>query len=105
MLKPSGKPFVAVTWRDPHGTGKTSCLFEHELPHSCILITTYGWLMRQDDKGVSLVGEIIGDASMRDYTFVPAELIDTIENIPLRDERKHTRKPPLVKPDTMQPGV
>lgn len=103
MLKPTGKSLVAVTWRDPHGTGKTSCLYEHELPHSCVLITTYGWLMRKDEKGVSLVGEIIGDASMRDYTFVPTELIDKIEEIPLRKEQKKARKaqpePQATKPE------
>ena len=93
MIKPVGKVLVAVTWRDPHGTGKTSCFYEHELPHSCVMITTYGWLMRKDEKGVSLVGEMIGDASMRDYTFVPTELIDAIEEIPIRSHTPRTRGP------------
>ena len=92
MLKPTDKRFVCVTWRDPHGTGKASCLYEHELPHSTVQISTYGWLMREDDKGVSVVGEIIADGSMRDYTFVPKELIDSIEDIHINRGRVRGKK-------------
>ena len=91
MLKPAGKSFAAISWHDPHGTGKAGCLTEHEMPHECILVTTYGWLMRKDEKGVSVVGEIIGDGSMRDYTYVPRELIDEIAIIHIPTKRRRVQ--------------
>lgn len=78
MHRPPNKPFVAVTWRDPQGArGPFS---EHEVPHAPIEITTYGWLIRRDDQGVSLASEYCADNSYREYTFVLTELIlETVE--------------------------
>lgn len=93
MLKPEGdKQFVAVTWRDAHGTGKTASFSEHELPHAPARVTTYGWLMRQDDKGLSIVGEIFSDGSMRDYTFIMTEVLEGIEVIRMPAKRRSKKE-------------
>jgi hypothetical protein len=91
MQRVEGKKFVACTWRDPHGSGKENCLYDHELPHAPVVVTTYGWLARQDDKGVSLVGEVISDGTMRDYTFVPTELIEEVKEIKIPKANGHRK--------------
>lgn len=86
MLKPENKEFVALTWRDPHG--RSDGISVHEMPHCPIIVTTYGWLMRQDDAGISIAAEWCSDQTMRQYTFVLASLIDSIEVIiPLKKVR------------------
>ncbi len=91
MLRPEGKKFVACTWRDPHGTGKTQCYEMHELPHSSVGVTTYGWLVRQDERGVSIIGEVISDGTVRDYTFVPTELIEEVKEIKVPKANGHRK--------------
>jgi len=101
MQRVEGKKFVACTWRDPHGSGKENCLYDHELPHAPVVVTTYGWLARQDDKGVSLVGEVISDGTMRDYTFVPTELIEEVKEIKIPKANGHRgKKAPQVPAQT-----
>ncbi len=91
VLKPEGKRFVAVTWKDPNGQGR-GALAEHELPHCSTPCTTYGWLMKEDSSGVSVAPEVLGDATFRDVTYIPTELItEPICDIPL-PKRKRIKK-------------
>ena len=87
MLRASGKRFVAVTWRDAHGVG-TTAYSEHEIPHKAVEICTFGWELRTDTVGVSLVNEICADGTFRGYTFIPAELVVSVEPIPVGKTRK-----------------
>lgn len=68
------KELVYVRWLDAHGSA-TSAYAEHEIPHAAIEITTYGLLLRDDDKGVSLASEYCADATFRGVTFIPKPMI------------------------------
>ncbi len=101
MLKPPGDiRFVAVTWRDAKGSASQA--YEvHEMPHGPILVTTYGFLMRQDAVGISLCSEWFEDSTMRQYTFILTENLVTIEDIhiPLV---KRVRKVKVVPPASVE---
>lgn len=90
MLKADGKRFVGVTWLDAHGAGVTA-YSEHEIPHRGVRITTYGWELREDAEGVSIVNEVCADGTYRGYTFIPASLVLTVDVLPLG--RKSRSKP------------
>lgn len=82
------KPLVIVTWLDAHGTG-IGALREHELPHEALKIHTLGWLLRDDEKGVSVACEFCEDGAWRGVTFVPKVLVESV--VPIKKSRK---KPP-----------
>jgi hypothetical protein len=83
---------VAVRWKDAHGTA-TAAYALHEIPHEAIEITTYGLLLRSDEKGVSVASEECKDGTYRGVTYVPIELI--LEVRPLFKKRG-PRKPKAV---------
>ena len=76
----TNKPLVICTWLDAHGTG-VGALRDHELPHEALRIHTVGWLLRDDDKGVSLAAEECEDGAWRGVTFVPRVLIETVKPV------------------------
>lgn len=76
----TNKPLVICTWLDAHGTG-IGALREHELPHEALKIHTIGWLLRDDDKGVSLAAEYCEDGAWRGVTFVPRVLVESVRAV------------------------
>jgi hypothetical protein len=68
------KPFVAVRWADAHSSSFTEYA-EHELPHRAVHYTSYGFLLRQDADGVSLVTEHSDEATYRGTSFIPAAMV------------------------------
>lgn len=74
------KPLVICTWLDAHGTG-IGALREHELPHEALEIHTVGWVLRQDEKGISLAAEECEDGAWRGVTFVPQVLIKSVKPV------------------------
>ena len=75
-----GKPLVVVTWRDAHGSA-TEVHTEHDLDHKPLVMTTYGCLLRQDEVGITVANEWCGKGEWRGLTFVPAELIERVEQL------------------------
>jgi hypothetical protein len=67
------KPLVAVRWQDAQGTA-TEVINENTVGkwHKPVLVTTIGWLMRQDDEGVSVCCEYCGEGDYRGHTFILA---------------------------------
>lgn len=86
MLRPEGKRFVMVQWRDPNG-GATAAS-EHDLTHAPTLVCTSGWELRSDAVGISIGGEYCGDGTYRDITFVMPELIDELVEVKIPKRRK-----------------
>jgi hypothetical protein len=79
----------------------------HEMPHAPVQVTTYGWLMRQDPpeqkdlkSGVSLAGEWMEDATLRDYSFILNELIVDITEVRIPKTNGKVKKAPSVKLDS-----
>jgi hypothetical protein len=69
------KPLVQVQWWDAN-TGTDDVVDEDNLAgyHKPTLVTTIGWLMRQDDVGITLCNEHY-DKSFRGRTFIPAAMV------------------------------
>ena len=89
---PKDLPFVLVRWRDPWSDAVTSVTLKdvHET-HKPELIVTAGWLLLQDEEGVSLACEYCADGSFRGRSFIIASLISSIECVSLVPPRH--RKP------------
>lgn len=95
MLKPR---FVAVTWLDAWGdtAGDATPENVHE-KHRPAIMQTVGWLLRDDEVGVSIFCERdTEDGSYRGRTFIPRGMIKTVEDFPVKKVRKARRPKPLL---------
>ena len=90
-MKLLDRPFVAVRWADAHGSSTTEYA-EHELPHRAAHYTTYGFLLRQDDTGLTLATEHSDEHTYRGVCFIPASLV--VETIALTLTKKRALKVP-----------
>ena len=77
-MKPMDKSLVKVVWHDAHAAQGSAMYAEHEIPHKALVVTTIGWLLRQDAEGVSVANEYCEDATFRGYTFIPSGMIQTV---------------------------
>ena len=78
-MSPSHLPIVIVTWDDAHGSA-TKDVTERELPHAPTRMQSIGWLLRDDETGVSIGTEVFyedGVAYFRGHTFVPRGMVQT----------------------------
>lgn len=82
-------PIVAVTWLDAHGSA-TDTYGIGDLPHHAWELTTIGWLLRDDDQGVSVSNEYCGDQDYRGITFIPRALVKGVKV--LKSPRKRLTK-------------
>ncbi len=90
----SDKRLVKAVWMDAH-CASTNAYALHEIPHDSLDIITIGWLLKQDDIGVSIANEYCADATYRGYTFIPAGMLKSIEDLV---KPKKPRKPKQLKP-------
>ncbi len=79
---------VKVRWSDAHTTEATQYA-PSDVPHAPLVIETVGWLLRQDEAGVSVASERVGSDAYRGYTFVPAGMVVSVT--------------PIVKPRVRKP--
>lgn len=90
------KPTLAYcTWDDAHGS--TSMFDEHDVDHKPYRFTSVGFLVRSDDVGVSLAGEIGEDGRFRDHTFIPRKMVideGVIGPLKMRKKAKFHPQPP-----------
>jgi len=91
--------FVAVQWWDAWADAHESVSPEdaHQ-KHKATLMETRGWLLCDDEKGVSIFNERCldeGDGSFRGRTFVPRAMIHSVE--PVGNPRKKRMKPATLK--------
>lgn len=89
---------AAVVWNDAHGSSDS---FEpHEVAHQPYRFTSVGFLIRSDEIGVSLAGEVGEDGRYRDHVFVPRAMIVKEWVIgPLRKPRRR-KEPPCPEPSS-----
>lgn len=72
------KPLLCeVVWNDAHSPGSTETVdLDHlEKIHHPYVITTVGWVLLDDCKGITIAGEDCGDGDYRNVTFIPRVLI------------------------------
>jgi hypothetical protein len=91
-VKNSIHPLVAVVWDD----AKATAVVEYDLNevrtqfHKAARYTTYGLLLVDDDKGITLANEEGDDHNLRGLTFIPRQMI--VEVVILgRQRAKRTR--------------
>jgi hypothetical protein len=67
---------VTVQWNDAHATSDPVTVAD--LDHDPLLVTTAGWLLRDDEKGITLANEryVVGGVEyFRGKTFIPRGMI------------------------------
>jgi hypothetical protein len=98
------KPFVAVLWHDPHSLHATEVVSQEDVHrlHRSLPMITNGYLLQEDEDGISVGSEYCGDGDYRGTTFVLRELITEIVYWPKlrrksgvtgRDKRKRRKDP------------
>lgn len=93
---------VRVTWNDAHG-GSSEMFMVDQIPHEPAVMTTYGLLLKQDEKGVSVANEIHENGQVRGHTFIPAQLIINVQSIQTRRVRK--KKAQIDSTQAQTPGA
>lgn len=89
-------PYVIVVWDDAHGSA-TGVVTLKDIPHKPIVMQTMGWLLREDEKGISLANERCldeGDESYRGHTFIPRSLVKSITPFKIATPRKKKKVDP-----------
>ena len=89
-MKESAHSLVAVVWDD----AKATAVVEYDLNevrtqfHKAARYTTYGLLLVDDDKGITLASEEGDDKNLRGLTFIPRPMIVEVVSL----ARLRTRK-------------
>lgn len=86
-------PLVQVKWNDAHSPAATETVNINEISrvHGTIPIITAGYLLRDDDVGITIGGEDCADGDYRNITFIPRCLV--VEVIGKRGRKKHAEEP------------
>lgn len=81
------KPLALVRWHDAHSDSGQHA--ESDIPHEALAVHTSGYLLRDDDKGISIAAEWIPESdNYRAVTFIPRALVLGVDRL----SRPRTRK-------------
>ena len=92
-----GHELYCCTWADAHGSDGT--LQAHEVDHKPYVYTTVGFLVRQDEVGISIAFEMGEDNKYRDITFIPRAIV--LQAYSLGKLKRPPKPPQQPKPDEM----
>ena len=83
-------PLVVVTWNDAWIDGTEPVLMsEVHIEHKPKVITTIGWLLKDDERGVSIACEHYDDdKTFRGRTFIPRGMVQSVTPHVLAKPRK-----------------
>jgi hypothetical protein len=100
------RQFAVVIWDDAHKTHEE--LHDDEINHKPSLCQTYGWIIKNDDVGITVASEWgPEDGIWRDSTFVPHGMVREVVLLSLSRRaggRKARKEQPGV-PETVVDGV
>jgi hypothetical protein len=96
---------VKCRWRDAWVDGNEPILLkEAHLKHKPLIITTLGWLLIDDEEGISIANELYTDDSgldvYRGRTFIPREMV-----LELKPFKKPRKKKPAPSPMPTPPDI
>jgi hypothetical protein len=81
-------PLVCVMWDDAWGSKEDEVTLEDVgLSHKPTIVTTVGWLVHQDDAGLSIFNEKY-ENKFRGRTFIPAALVKSVTPVIKPRKRK-----------------
>jgi hypothetical protein len=90
------KPLMAlVTWLDPSSTasGEVHHIDDLTAAHGPVTVTTMGWVLKDDDKGMSVACESLGGGSYRGFTFILKALIVSVRYLSEKRVKKPAAEP------------
>lgn len=92
--------FASVIWEDARGSG-IEAVSTKDLPHKPCLMETRGWILRDDEAGVSICNERYLDPDDSDYfrghTFILRSMIRSVDYKNLtRLRKKNVKAPPEI---------
>jgi hypothetical protein len=101
--RPTTERFVEVVWTDAYADKPTKTFTVEEVTHDDkdnLPVVTRGWLLRSDEKGVSLAAEVFFNTeenkwNYRGKTFILRSMVNSVEDWP-PVKAKRTRKPKVV---------
>ena len=73
------KPIALVVWDDAHGND--AMFNDTDVDHKPYRFTSVGFLIRNDDIGISLAREFTEDGVCRDHQFIPRVLIVSMQTM------------------------
>ena len=90
MNIPNKPKFGFVHWLDAHSLGSTDLVVADDLRelHGSVPILTAGWILRDDEIGVSLCSEYCGGMDYRNSTFVPRAMVVSVRYVRIPAARK-----------------
>lgn len=96
-MKPlASKPLVCIIWEDAHGSSLGDYAeSEVEHFHQPATYTSFGLLLKRDDKGVSIASEWTGH-EYRGLSFIPSQMIRDVIDLGLPKRPKRARVVPPV---------
>lgn len=90
-----------VTWEDAHSPGATVVFSVDDVVglddvHTPLQVVTIGWVLRDDEKGITLANEYCGDGDYRGLTFVLRKNIISVHPLSTSRPKKKAPKEPIV---------
>ena len=81
---------VKVTWLDAFGEVDKTIYSEHEISHAPIILESVGWLLRENEEGVTIAmdrnpSEVF---TYRNVGFIPAQMVKQVEVLYVRKSRQ-----------------
>ena len=95
MSKPA-VPLVVVKWQDAWTNELGVTLEDVGASHKPMPVTTIGWLLKDDEVGISLANEYFDDGSYRGRTFILRSMVVSCEPFALVKPRKPKTKEPVL---------
>lgn len=97
-------PLVIITWDDAWGkVEETVTVDTVDQLHKPLPIKTTGYLLKEDDEGVSIANEFYAEESTyRGYSFIPRLMIKSVTHFKLSKPRKPRSKTAL---ESVHPGT
>lgn len=100
-MKPLSPSIAVVKWHDAYSPSATEVYStESPPPDKDIPIHTVGWLLRHNERGVTIAGEYCGEGDYRSLTFIPTALVVSVTPVTVsRSRPRRTLSPPLPAPE------
>jgi hypothetical protein len=92
--------FVEVIWNDAWGTVNVDVTVD-AVPHAPKVMTTRGWLLKEDEIGVSVATEKSTEDGIdhyRGHTFIPKGMVSSLSDYPAKRKKGPRRLPESTPP-------